>query len=121
LSDDVDLTLLLVTEPSERILHSHHWKVEDEMRRSTNYEVDSIISEAIASGKESELVATVEKRLIEKVLLSCNFVQTAAAKKLGMNRNTIGSKIKQYEIEIESNTKDERAVFERLKAKFEPS
>lgn len=42
------------------------------------------------------VVEHVERELIAQVLLSCGGVQTKAATKLGMNRNTLHKKIKEY-------------------------
>ncbi|MCA9173824.1 MAG: sigma-54-dependent Fis family transcriptional regulator [Planctomycetales bacterium] len=54
----------------------------------------------IEYGKEDELhqkiVDGVEKELIAQVLRWCNYVQTKAATKLGINRNTLHKKLKDY-------------------------
>lgn len=44
------------------------------------------------------VVDQVEKELIAQVLAQCGGVQTKAAARLGMNRNTLYKKIKQYEL-----------------------
>ena len=44
----------------------------------------------------SNIVDRVEKELIAQVLASCGGVQTKAATKLGINRNTLHKKIKDY-------------------------
>ena len=40
-----------------------------------------------------------EREVIAQVMLSCNNVQTKAAGKLGINRNTLHKKLKEYDIE----------------------
>ncbi|HUP79356.1 MAG TPA: sigma-54 dependent transcriptional regulator [Pirellula sp.] len=47
----------------------------------------------------SKVVDRVEKELISQVLSSCNFVQTKAATRLGINRNTLHKKMKDYNLE----------------------
>lgn len=46
----------------------------------------------------ASVVDQVEKELIAQVLAQCGGVQTKAAARLGMNRNTLYKKIKQYEL-----------------------
>ena len=45
------------------------------------------------------VVNRVEKELISQVLTSCNHVQTKTAAKLGINRNTLAKKLKDYDLE----------------------
>ena len=46
----------------------------------------------------------VERELIVQVMQSCNNVQTKAAVKLGINRNTLRSKLQQYNLDgVESD------------------
>ena len=47
----------------------------------------------------SKVVDRVEKELIAQVLSACNFVQTKAATRLGINRNTLHKKMKDYNLE----------------------
>ncbi|MEL6108394.1 MAG: sigma-54 dependent transcriptional regulator [Planctomycetota bacterium] len=49
-----------------------------------------------AKNVHSLVVDRIEKELIAQVLQSCGGVQTKAAAKLGMNRNTLHKKIKEY-------------------------
>lgn len=49
-----------------------------------------------AKNVHSLVVDQIEKELIAQVLQSCGGVQTKAAAKLGMNRNTLHKKIKEY-------------------------
>jgi transcriptional regulator with PAS, ATPase and Fis domain len=46
----------------------------------------------------NKIVNRVERELIAQVMLACNNVQTKAAAKLGINRNTLHKKLKEYEI-----------------------
>ncbi len=48
------------------------------------------------AGSHSVIVDQVEKELIAQVLAACGGVQTKAASKLGINRNTLHKKIKDY-------------------------
>ena len=41
----------------------------------------------------------VERELIAQVMLSCNNVQTKAAARLGINRNTLHKKLKEYRLD----------------------
>jgi DNA-binding protein Fis len=47
----------------------------------------------------SKNVNRVERALIAQVMLSCNNVQTKAATRLGINRNTLHKKLKEYDLE----------------------
>jgi transcriptional regulator with PAS, ATPase and Fis domain len=47
----------------------------------------------------TKIVSRVERELIAQVMLSCNNVQTKAASRLGINRNTLHKKLKEYELE----------------------
>ncbi|QDS93516.1 Regulatory protein LuxO [Roseimaritima multifibrata] len=49
-----------------------------------------------ASDVHSQIVDRVEREVIRQVLLECDGVQTRAASRLGMNRNTLHKKIKDY-------------------------
>lgn len=44
----------------------------------------------------SKIVNRVERELIAQVMISCNNVQTKAASRLGINRNTLHKKLKEY-------------------------
>lgn len=52
-----------------------------------------------AEDLHSRVVNLVEKELIVQVMSSCANVQTKAATRLGINRNTLHKKLKEYEIE----------------------
>ncbi len=45
------------------------------------------------------VVSRVERELIAQVMTACNNVQTRAAARLGINRNTLHKKLKEYELE----------------------
>lgn len=47
----------------------------------------------------SKIVDGVEKELIAQVMRWCNYVQTKAATKLGINRNTLHKKLKEYKLD----------------------
>ena len=49
-----------------------------------------------AENAHQHVVDRVEKELIRQVLLACNHVQTKAASRLGINRNTLHKKVKEY-------------------------
>ncbi len=69
-------------------------------------DVDSLTRDVVMqglsdAGKEAEdvhsmIVDRVERELIAQVLAACRGVQTQAASRLGINRNTLHKKIKQY-------------------------
>lgn len=52
-----------------------------------------------ATDLHKQIVDRVEKELIAQVLSGCNFVQTKAAARLGINRNTLHKKLKDYDLE----------------------
>jgi transcriptional regulator with GAF, ATPase, and Fis domain len=52
-----------------------------------------------ANDLHSRVVDRVEKELIAQVLAACNYVQTKAATRLGINRNTLHKKLKDYDLE----------------------
>lgn len=70
---------------------------------------DSLVKEVVQEGVRisspeqtdlhSQVVDRVEKELISQVLSNCNFVQTKAAARLGINRNTLHKKMKDYNLE----------------------
>ena len=66
---------------------------------------------ALAESEKAELhsyvVNRVEKELISQVLASCNYVQTKTANKLGINRNTLHKKLKDYDLEGLSSGSEE--------------
>ena len=47
----------------------------------------------------AKIVNRVERELIAQVMVECNNVQTKAAPKLGINRNTLHKKLKEYDLE----------------------
>ncbi len=59
---------------------------------------------ATANGDEAGLhamiVNRVEKETIAQVMLECNNVQTKAATRLGINRNTLHKKLKEYDLDV---------------------
>ena len=52
-----------------------------------------------ATDLHQQVVDRVEKELIAQVLTGCNFVQTKAAARLGINRNTLHKKLRDYDLE----------------------
>ncbi|WP_231691274.1 sigma-54 interaction domain-containing protein [Aureliella helgolandensis] len=54
----------------------------------------------------SFVVNRIEKEVIAHVLADCNFVQTKAAAKLGINRNTLHKKVKDYNLESPDSSED---------------
>ncbi|HND51694.1 MAG TPA: sigma-54 dependent transcriptional regulator [Pirellulaceae bacterium] len=47
----------------------------------------------------AKIVNRVERELLAQVMLSCSNIQIKAAKKLGINRNTLHKKLKEYDLE----------------------
>jgi transcriptional regulator with PAS, ATPase and Fis domain len=72
-------------------------------------DLDTLVKEVVEQGvraAESQksdihefVVNRVEKELIAQVLAGCNHVQTKTAAKLGINRNTLHKKLKDYDLE----------------------
>ncbi len=63
-----------------------------------------VVSRGLSEADEDEnvhasVVDQIEKELISQVLAQCGGVQTKAAARLGMNRNTLYKKIKQYDLD----------------------
>jgi DNA-binding NtrC family response regulator len=58
---------------------------------------------AATTSAHAAIVDRVEKELIAQVLASCEGVQTKAASKLGINRNTLHKKIKDYGLDSSDN------------------
>ncbi len=50
-------------------------------------------------GIHAKIVNGVEKETISQVMQACNHVQTKAATRLGINRNTLHKKLKEYQLE----------------------
>jgi DNA-binding NtrC family response regulator len=73
--------------------------------------IEALCSDLVASGMagvddstsnlHERIVSLVEKELIQQVLKSCQGVQTKAATRLGINRNTLHKKISEYALEAE--------------------
>ena len=59
-------------------------------------------TEAAGTGVYDYVVSVVEKKVIEQVLKACQGVQTKAATRLGINRNTLHKKIDDYGLESEA-------------------
>jgi transcriptional regulator with PAS, ATPase and Fis domain len=72
-------------------------------------DLETLTYEVVQSGMSSsgsddddlygKILHPVERELIEQVMISCNNVQTKAAAKLGINRNTLHKKLKEYDLE----------------------
>jgi DNA-binding protein Fis len=81
----------------------------------SNLDYDALVKELVARGIHKEegdpnqlhgrVVDRVEKELISQVLQLCNNVQTKAAGRLGINRNTLHKKLKDYGLE-DSDSQD---------------
>jgi DNA-binding NtrC family response regulator len=82
------------------------------LNRAKSGGLDTICSELVtlgllkagddASNIYEQVMSLVEKELILQVLRMCQGVQTKAATKLGINRNTLHKKIEDYQLESES-------------------
>jgi DNA-binding NtrC family response regulator len=70
----------------------------------------ALVQQGVATAAANEdslhakIVNRVERELLAQVLLSCDNVQIKAAARLGINRNTLHKKVKDYGLE---NGKDE--------------
>jgi len=78
--------------------------------RSRPVDIETLVYEVVQEGVSSasatednlhsKIVNRVERELIAQVMLSCNNVRTKAATKLGINRNTLHKKLKEYELDL---------------------
>ncbi len=77
--------------------------------RRSGVDMETLASRLVAQGLDeagpqaenlhAQIVNRVERELLSQVLASCEGVQIKAAARLGMNRNTLHKKLKQYELE----------------------
>lgn len=73
-------------------------------------DTETLVQEVVQSGLNGsspdedslyfKIVNRVEKELIAQVMMDCNNVQTKAAAKLGINRNTLHKKLKEFELNL---------------------
>lgn len=66
--------------------------------------IERVVQEGISVADETDelhekIVSRVEKELISQVMDACNQVQTKAATRLGINRNTLHKKLKEYQLD----------------------
>ncbi|NLF72087.1 MAG: sigma-54-dependent Fis family transcriptional regulator [Candidatus Anammoximicrobium sp.] len=77
-------------------------------------DLETLVAEVVqqglaAAGPEADdlherIVDRVERELIVQVLASCNRIQSKAATRLGINRNTLHKKLKEYDIDAADKT-----------------
>jgi len=71
--------------------------------------VHEVVEQGITAASPEEMnlygkiVNRVERELIVQVLQSCGGVQTKAATRLGINRNTLRSKLQEYNLEVKED------------------
>jgi DNA-binding protein Fis len=80
-------------------------------------DLETLVTEVVEQGLSAapadeinmheKIVNRVERELIVQVMQSCNNVQTKAATRLGINRNTLRSKLQQYNLEDKDDAKTE--------------
>jgi transcriptional regulator with PAS, ATPase and Fis domain len=85
--------------------------------RMRGVDLESLVFEVVQQGLSTapadetnlheKIVNRVERELIVQVMQSCNSVQTKAATRLGINRNTLRSKLQQYNLEEQAEEKAE--------------
>jgi len=85
--------------------------------RIRGVDLDTLVFEVVQQGLQTansdetelheKIVNRVERELIVQVMQSCGNVQTKAATRLGINRNTLRSKLQQYNLE-ENNGEDQK-------------
>jgi DNA-binding NtrC family response regulator len=80
----------------------------DRRRKISNVraaDLDGLVQELIQHGVENSsdddnlfnrIVSRIEKELISQIMVECDNVQIKAAKRLGINRNTLHKKMKDY-------------------------
>jgi DNA-binding NtrC family response regulator len=86
--------------------------------RIRGVDLDTLVFEVVQQGLQAapteetdmheKIVNRVERELIVQVMQSCNNVQTKAATRLGINRNTLRSKLQQYNLE-DNNGEEQKA------------
>ncbi len=99
LSGGGPLTPDLLTPPGQG---ARRWRV---VRGRGGNDLQSQIQQLVRSGVQSlpdgslneRIVGAVERELIEQVMITCGRVQVTAAKRLGINRNTLHKKVSDYE------------------------
>ena len=79
--------------------------------RTRHVDLEQLTFEAVEQGLSeagpsedalpAKIVNRIERELIAQVMISCNNVQTKAAAKLGINRNTLHKKLKEYNLDSE--------------------
>jgi Nif-specific regulatory protein len=92
------LTPELLTPPGQG---ARRWRA---ARARSGGDLPSLIQQLVRTGIQTlpdgtlneRIVGAVERELIEQVLAGCNDVQVAAAKRLGINRNTLHKKVSDY-------------------------
>jgi transcriptional regulator with PAS, ATPase and Fis domain len=93
------LTPNLLTPPGQG---ARRWRA---ARARSGNDLPSLIQQLVRAGIQTlpdgtlneRIVGAVERELIEQVLVSCDQVQVAAAKRLGINRNTLHKKVSDFE------------------------
>ncbi len=93
------LTPDLLTPPGQG---TRRWRA---ARARSGTDLQSLIQQLVRTGDQTlpdgtlheRIVGTVERELIEQVMISCGRVQVTAAKRLGINRNTLHKKVSDYE------------------------
>jgi len=93
------LTPDLLTPPGQGM---RRWRA---ARARGGTDLQSLIQQLVRTGDQTlpdgtlheRIVGTVERELIEQVMISCGRVQVTAAKRLGINRNTLHKKVSDYE------------------------
>lgn len=60
-----------------------------------------------AGDLHKQIVEPIEKELLVQILESCNYTQTKAAQRLGINRNTLYKKLKEFGLEKPKTANDE--------------
>ena len=92
------------------VLFRRWWYQSAGIRSSGATDLESLTQEVVHHGLSSSdeneesnlysrIVNRVERELIYQVMQSCNNVQTKAAARLGINRNTLHKKLKEYGFE----------------------
>lgn len=102
-TDELNIDLLpeCVTDGRPVILDGDDTVARLDFETMTKSVVQLGLSEAGRDSKDmhESIVDRVERELIAQVLQACGGVQTKAAVRLGMNRNTLHKKIKEYELD----------------------
>jgi DNA-binding NtrC family response regulator len=120
MADGDEFTIDLLPETVSGVVRASQAQNPVHNQRLQDIDLDSltreVVSQGIAQTRDDDqiglhgrIVESVERELFIQVLRSCGGVRTQAATKLGINRNTLHKKIKDYGLDNESDEQEKSA------------